>query len=1192
MRQLVSICRRYGLKTSLLLAALLLLQSAVFAQQTGTITGTVSDTSGAVIPGAKVVLTNPATKDTRQTVSNAEGYFTFAGVVTGTYDVTVEMKGFRSWKLTGVGVSPNDRRNLSGINLAVGTSGDTVTVEAAANQVQVVDSGERSSVLTSKDIKNLALQGRDVTELLKTLPGFNNTTGNGGLGNFSGYDPTITSIGSSVGNGYGNNGTPNRTGTALTSDGANVIDVGCNCNSTMTINADMVQEVKVSTSAFGADSAKGPVVIQAVGKSGSSEYHGGAYLHFRDSSMNSTDWINGYSGVAKPKDRYWYPGGNIGGPIPFTNKKAVFWAGYENYRQTFPDQVSHGVLRSVVPTLSMRAGNFDPNDPENLAFCSKMGGWQPQCGGVSSINIHGDYGNNVPVVGNNIASFIDPGGAAIMNEIVKPNFVPTSSNPYNFVQGVMSSDNGYMFHSRVDYSFSDSTKLYVSYNQQRDDAGIPTMLWWLPPNSQTFPGGFVAGGDSKTLSGNLVKVFSPTLTNEFITTFAYLNNTKTYSNPDGVSRNALGYPYKGIFGASKYMPMLSTGWWIPGYPMIYQADADGYFAKKVTPTFTDNLTKVIRTHTLKAGINWEKATNKELQFNEQNGNYQFGPWGATGNPVANILLAVPTSYEESSPNTTSNLGYASFGGYVQDDWKVSKRLTVNVGMRLSHDPAWRDTSGKTGLATWSPANYAMDIAVGKTTLPGMRWNAIDSTVPSSGRTTSAVFVSPRFGMSFDMFGNGKTLLRGGWGAYYYHDSIDGYAGAESTAIGARKCAVYAATWLGDIDNGTNVSCNAVLGSYAVDPTDKKQSVTHTYNFTISQNMPGNSLLEIAYSGNETTNMINPLQNRNVIPLGAFFGTNQVTGQVETIHDIEAGKRVDAAGNTLATITTDQYRPMQQYGPLYVVTHGAWANYNSLQVSWNKPRGAFTYGVNYVWSKAMGINGQNNFQPDPVNIHNDYGILNMDRTHVLNATYSYEVNTHFQRFLGSAINGWMISGITSIQSGSPMAQNGSINYGISGTSGSTYPNFWVDNKAILGSSDYSLMPTVTCNPATSGGSFNPGCFGVPARGTNGVYQSPYVHGPGYWNSDLRIAKTFKITESQNVQFSVAGFNFLNHPLTSFDPNDARNRNLSFRPATEGLADYTNYTGPYTLSAPSGNFVIGKPAIKYGRRVVELSLKYAF
>jgi hypothetical protein len=1161
---------------------LFVLSTSLMAQQTGSIVGTVTDKTGAVVPNAKVILTNTATKDLRNTITNGEGFFAFNGVVTGDYSVKIDSTGFRVAEQSGLHISPGDRKNIN-VALAIAKGSEQVTVEAEAAQIQVVDSGERSSVLSSKDIKNLALQGRDVTELVKTLPGFNNTTGGGGLGNYNGYDPTVTSIGSSVGNGYSASGTPNRTGTSLTSDGANVIDVGCNCNSTMTINADMVQEVKVSTSAFGADSAKGPVVIQAVGKSGSSEYHGGAYVHFRDSSMNSTDWINKHSKVDKPKDRYWYPGGSFGGPVPFTNKKAVFWTGYENYRQTFPDGVSHGVVSTVVPTMAMRAGNFDPNNADNQAFCA-MGGWLPQCGGISSISIHGNSPSTT-ITGNNIAPYIDPSGAAIMKEIVTPNVTPTAASPYNFIKGVTSSDNGYMYRARVDYNFSDSTKLYVSYNQQRDDSGIPTMLWWLPPNSQTFPGGFVAGGDSKTISGNLVKVFSPTLTNEFIGTLAYLNNTKTYSNPDGVSRKALGYQYKGIFGASKYMPMLSTGWWIPGYPMIYQADADGYFAKKVTPTFTDNLTKVIGTHTIKAGFNWEKMGNDELLFNEQNGNYQFGPWGASGNPVANILLAVPTYYEESSPNVVSHLGYSAFGGYLQDDWKASKRLTFNLGLRLSHDPTWTDTSGKTGLATWTAANYTADIAANKTTLPGMRWNAMDGSVAMSGRSTKPVFVSPRFGLAFDVFGDGKTMLRGGWGAYYYHDSIDGYAGAITTALGGKKCAVYAATWLGDIDNGTNVSCSAVLGSTAVDPTDDKQAVTHTYNFTMSQQLPGNSLLEIAYSGNQTTDMINPLQNKNVIPLGAFFGKNPVTKQIETIHDIESGKRADGT-----TITKDQYRPMQQYGPLYVVSHGAWANYNALQVSWNKPRGALTYGLNYVWSKTMGINGQNNFQPDPVNIHNDYGIVNQDRTHVFNATYSYEVNTHFKGIVGGAVNGWMISGITGIQSGAPMAQSGSINYGLSGTSGDSYPNFYLDATSILGSSDYTLMPTLKCNPAeVSGGmTFNASCFGVPTKGTNGVYQSPYVHGPAFWNSDLRMGKTFKITEHHNVQFSAAAFNFLNHALTSFNPNDSRNRTLSFQPANSSLTDYTNYSGAYSLVAPG----VGKPSIKYGRRVVELSLKYNF
>jgi hypothetical protein len=245
---------------------------------------------------------------------------------------------------------------------------------------------------------------------------------------------------------------------------------------------------------------------------------------------------------------------------------------------------------------------------------------------------------------------------------------------------------------------------------------------------------------------------------------------------------------------------------------------------------------------------------------------------------------------------------------------------------------------------------------------------------------------------------------------------------------------------------------------------------------------------------------------------------------------------------------------------------------------------------------MGIEGQNNTQPDPINIHNNYGLLSMDRTHVFNATYSYELSTRFRGLLGGIVNGWMFSGITSIQSGPPMAKSGSKNYSLSGsdTNSVAFPNFYLDSTAILGSSDYSLMPTVTCDPgeASGGRYFNPDCFGVPTKGSNGMYQSPYVHGPKYWNSDIRVSKSIKLTERQNIQFSAAAFNFLNHPLTSFDPLVDSNRRLQYRPATAGLADYTDYSGPYELTPPSGNTVIGKPDIKYGRRVVELSFKYEF
>jgi hypothetical protein len=1197
---------------ALLLIGLLTSSVALFAQQTGMISGTVTDVSGAVVPHANVTLINAATKDVRHVTTNDEGVFVFPAAVTGDYSVQIQATGFRNWEMK-FSLHPGDRFAVKGIQLAVKTENESLTVEASTSQVQIVDSGERSSTLYAKDIRNLALEGRDVTELVKTLPGFSNLTGGGSggaLNNASGLNSTVTSINSAVGNGMNANGTPTRVGaTDLTSDGAHVVDPGCNCAATQTVNADMVQEVKVTTSNYSADSTNGPVTIQAVGKSGSSQFHGNAYLHFRDSSMNSTDSVVKTSKLDKPNDRYWYPGGQISGPvrIPGTdfnkNNKLFFFTGYEYYNQSFPDSVVP-VVHAVVPTDSMRAGNFDPTAKDNARLCSLTGdpywAWMPQCGAINSVYLNGQ---NHDITNSDISSYMDPGGMAIMKMIPQANVDPvTTAGHYNYVTNAMNTENGYMWHSRVDYNFNESTKLYVSYNQQHDQAGIPVMLWWAPPTEVPFPGGFVAPGSSRTLSGNLVKVFSPTFTNEFIATLAYLNNAYEYANEAGVSRKALGYPYQGIFNNTDVMPSLSNGWWIPGYPMIYQQDAHDYVSKKVIPSFADNITKVIGTHTLKFGMNWQQAENDQMNFTQQNGQLQFGTWGATGNPVANLLLGASTAYTESTKNLMGKMAYQSLGFYAQDDWKATRRLTLNLGIRVTHDPGWTDSSGNYGFATWTPERYAKDHAAGVTFEPGMRWNAMDRTVPMAGRDVQPLFVAPRLGLAFDMFGDGKTVLRGGFGGYYYHDQFNDYQGALTTAQGGRSCNTNGVTQLADITaSSSGVNCGQVGGAIAVNPNDHTEPMTYVYSFTVSQVMPGKSLLELAYSGNQSSNLINPVQNQNVIPLGAFFGPDPTTGVVNSIVDIENNSG-----------WKNHYKPMPEYVNLALVQHGAFANYNALQVSWSKSQGALTYNLNYTWSKTMGIIGQMpggyDTQPDPINMHNDYGVSYTNRPHVFNASYSYELGHPIKSnwFLGGVVNGWMISGITGIQSGAPLGQAGNLNFGISGAGDNKNCNgdpachnaYYLDNISILGSSDYKLMPLVNCDPAAQGSHtyVNSNCFGVPAVGQDGQFLPPTVYGPAYWNSDIALQKTFRLTERQNVQFRISAFNFLNHKLDSFNSNDMRNLTLKYVPATDGLPTYAGYNGPYKQYSDPGvlfgsTIVSGQPWI-VGRRVVEFGMKYSF
>ncbi len=326
----------------------------------GTLTGTVADASGAVVPNASVTMSNQSSGDVRRTVSNSEGFFSINAVQPADYTVLIEAKGFEKWQRKGVHFDPGDKRNLADIALTVGSSTETVTVSSEADSVTPVDSGEKSEVIGQKQLQNVSILGRNATEFIKILPGF---AINGGLVN-SAYQGEAQGTGSGPIGSFSANGTRNGA-LDITSDGAHVIDPGCNCGQAVNLNADMTSEMKVMTSNFGAENAKGPIVVAGIGKSGGHDFHGEAYMYARHNSLNANDWQNNAAGTGpdgkpaapKPATHYFYPGGNIGGPvlIPHTHfnrnrDKLFFFVGYEDYKQ----QIDNGIYRATVPTAEMR----------------------------------------------------------------------------------------------------------------------------------------------------------------------------------------------------------------------------------------------------------------------------------------------------------------------------------------------------------------------------------------------------------------------------------------------------------------------------------------------------------------------------------------------------------------------------------------------------------------------------------------------------------------------------------------------------------------------------------------------------------------------------------------------------------------------------------------------------------------------
>ena len=1227
------------------------------AQTTGSLGGTVRDTTGAVVPGATVTLINADSKAQRSTTSNSEGFFSINAIQPATYNVVVAARGFDTLKVSGIEVHPGDHQTIQNLGLKIGAVEIQVEVSATAAGINL-SSPEKSALITAEDIKRLSTVGRDATELIKFLPGFAASTG-GNLSNISANNGSQTmGFGTSSVSSFSANGATPQTGaTSVVSDGNNVMDPGDMGASIANVNMDMVQEIKVQTSNFGADSAKGPVVINAVGKSGGSNYHGSVYLFARNGVLNANEWQSNYNGVARPDSKYFFPGGNVGGPvrIPGTDfnrsKKLTFFTGFEYYKQTTFD----GLLLSFIPTPRMMTGDLTPasigealNVPVDVltkqcpnfytsGTLANSGGvcYSPGFGSSSTYTqqdclivagqIVGSPGNG-PLC--NVGGFLPQDRLSRANIYAKfwpkANRVPVAGNGlasdgYNYQNALTSTHNGYQYHARIDNNFSDNTKLYVTYNFEKINDESPLDNTFYAGNDPIpYPTSAFSNTKSNSLSLNFTKVFGSTLTNELVAAGTYYYQPNQLADRNLVSDASTGWSggrYYGNNGALQLPGIRDYESGVPGFAMGY-FPAGSAFLRKVSYNGGDNLTKQLGTHSIKVGVYAELTANNQVPYNFTQGlntfnHYNYGcatdvPGAHTSqlqNGIANFLQGC-SEFSQASASTPADMNFKTIGFFATDEWKATKKLTLTYGLRFDHLGPWTDAHG-IGLAVWNaPQKYLppADVSGGPRTYPGISWHQTDSSVPLSGSPSTALFYSPRVGLAYDMYGEGKTVFRGGWGAYRFHDSYNDSAGPLSTSQGIQTFDLTRggpSCTYDQLAGYQGQSCNAVATSfsiYALDPHDKEQPVTYNYNFTVDQAMPFNSSLELSYVGNQSQHTFTAgnLSNQNYIPLGGLFQPDPITHAV-------------TQPGSSQQIQQD-YRPYPNYTSVFVPNHIGYGNYNALQASWNKQKGSFIYGVNYTWSKALGIRGdyRTGAVGDPSTLRNNYGYLGFNRSQIVNFTYSWQVGNLYQgnRFLRAAINQWEFSGITGIQSGPDISVlTGNGNFGLAGgiqytAPGTTTPtNVSLSNSTVLGTPDINLQPVVTCSPksnlhdnATYGRQYiNSSCFALPSLGKNGNFELPDIHGPAYFNSDLTVQRTFKLKEKQNVQFRLAGFNFLNHPLPSFQ-NGSNQVGLTLN---YGSPDSSATTPAQAIARATQNSVnFGYTPFKQGFRIVELGARYSF
>ncbi len=703
-------------------------------------------------------------------------------------------------------------------------------------------------------------------------------------------------------------------------------------------------------------------------------------------------------------------------------------------------------------------------------------------------------------------------------------------------------------------------------------------LWWRTGDIVPYPTPVQSPNKSESVSASLTHVFSPSLSNEFVFGYTYIDFPNHFKDPSKVSRKALGIPFTGIYhnGVDTIPSMLSWGT-ANEFASIFndggfETSKRGIVSDKWLPSFSDTVSKVWGTHTMKFGFYYENTRNNQPDNQEAEGyvvQYSNCGWcGGSSNPYADLLTGMVDQYQEVNFNPQYDIAYNTIEGFVQDSWKVTKRVTLDYGLRFSHIGQWYDRNG-TGYAIWNPALY--NTATPTSSYPGFDWHQKDRVVPVSGYRSRALYYGPRFGLAYDIFGSGKTVFRGGWGQFYYPNAQ--FTAGLGAPKGEQRLGINAATFT-QIMNA-NVTAG-LFSSQGLAMGDDKQPHVQSYSATISQKLPFASLLEISYVGNQglsLTNVNGPGTNVNTLPLGRMFTVG-----------FDPSKQ-----NSYPNPAATSFGPFPTYGTINVANHNYYSNYNGLQISWVRQKGRYDIAANYTWSKAMGIVGG-----DALNLRNDYGALPFDRRHIFHAAYSVQLPdpVHEGKFGKAAVNGWQISGITVLQSGvnltgTSLSQQSFSLFNLAGnTNGAATVNnqynSQISNYSINGTADVPLEPLIVCNPTKNLKAhqfLNGACFQAPTQpGVNGPIVAPEWFGPWFVNTDLSLFKNFQFNESKKLQLRFSGYNFLNHPVWSFSNSAIGSGALNLALASGGTT--------------TSNTTFGITPIKVGQRIIEFTVKFFF